>query len=411
MPPRSARSLAPRAIALRVLAPRATVLLAAAALGVAALAGPLGCGDGGAPTPGTTDAGTPPAGLTPEQAARVLAKVGDRTITLGDYAATLERMDQFDRLRYQTKEARRELLKEMIDVELLAQEARRRGLHDKPEAQEATRQLLRDALLADVRSALPPPADIPAADVRAYYEAHKEEFREPERRRVSAIAVADEATATKVLEALRKAKKDDGTVDANTWGKLFGEHSLNGPKEGRSAPVDLAGDLGIVGPPDDPKGENPRVPAAVRRVAFDLAKVGTFADAPVKEGDKLYVVRLSGVTKAHERTLAEADRTIRVALLKERLAKLEADLDQELRKKHEVTIDDAALAKVPPPESAKAAAAEPATPPTPATGEPSAAPSTSAAPSGAPPSTAAPSTAAPATGAPPPGPAPSAPSP
>ena len=33
-----------------------------------------------------------------EQAARVVAKVGDRTITLGDYARALERMDSDDRL-------------------------------------------------------------------------------------------------------------------------------------------------------------------------------------------------------------------------------------------------------------------------------------------------------------------------
>jgi len=54
------------------------------------------------------DSAAPPAGLTADQAALVVAKVGDRTITLGDYAATLERMDQFDRLRYQSPERRRD---------------------------------------------------------------------------------------------------------------------------------------------------------------------------------------------------------------------------------------------------------------------------------------------------------------
>ena len=44
--------------------------------------------------------------LSPEQAAQVLAKVGTSTITLGDYVAALEHMDQFDRLRYQSPERR-----------------------------------------------------------------------------------------------------------------------------------------------------------------------------------------------------------------------------------------------------------------------------------------------------------------
>lgn len=374
---------------------------AASSLLAAALASLLvACGET-APQPGAVDAGPPAAGLTPEQAARVVARVGDRSITLGDYAATLERMDQFDRLRYQTKEARRELLKEMIDVELLAQEARRRGLHEKPEAQEAARQLLRDALLSDVHRQLPAPGELPAEEVRAYYDAHREEFREPERRRVSAIVVDDARTAETILETLRKARKDDGTVDATTWGKLFAEHSRTGRKEGRTAPADLAGDLGIVGPPDDPKGENPRVPDPVRRAAFEMAKVGAFTDAPIQVGTSLYLARLSGQTKGHERTLAEADRSIRVALLKERLAKLEAELEQELRKKHQVTIDDAALARVPPPEVAKAAASgvEDGNAPTPEpTADPTAAPSA--------PSPSAPSPPAPSSPAPTPSPSP-----
>ena len=41
-------------------------------------------------------------GLSPEQAAQVLARVGTRIITLGDFAAALERMDPFERIRYQS---------------------------------------------------------------------------------------------------------------------------------------------------------------------------------------------------------------------------------------------------------------------------------------------------------------------
>src|ERR1700739_3914634 len=98
---------------------------------------------------GQTDAGehrqTSP--LTPEQAAKVLAKVGDDTITLGDYVAAIEHMDQFDRLRYQAPERRKELLEELIDVELLAQEATAKGYDKDPVAQQELRTVLRDAML------------------------------------------------------------------------------------------------------------------------------------------------------------------------------------------------------------------------------------------------------------------------
>ncbi|HTJ85376.1 MAG TPA: peptidyl-prolyl cis-trans isomerase, partial [Polyangiaceae bacterium] len=163
----------------------------AALLLVVASALSAGCGDTGAATTGSASA-APALGLSPEQASRVVAKVGDNAITLGDYAATLDRMDPYDRTRYQTADRKRQLLKEMIDLELLAIEAKRRGLDKDPAAQEATRQVLRDSLLSEVHKTLPTPTEIPMDEVKAYYDAHIEDYREPERRRVSAIVLDDE---------------------------------------------------------------------------------------------------------------------------------------------------------------------------------------------------------------------------
>ena len=283
----------------------------------------------------------PVGGLSADQASRVVAKVGERSITLGDFARTLDRMDPFDRLRYQTKERRRELLGEMIDVELLAQEARRRGIDKRPEVQDALRQLYRDALLQKLRDTLPPPAGIPAEEVKAYYEAHSEKYNEPERRRVSAIVMTSKADAEKVRGLAAKTK------NATEWGQLFLEHSITAPKTKRpNDPVDLAGDLGIVGPPGDPKGGNTKVPEAAREAAFKLPAVGAVADSVVEAEGKFFVVRLSGMTAGHKRTLQEADRSIRVAILQQKLQDMEVKLDEELRAKFPVEIDDKALSQI-----------------------------------------------------------------
>ena len=114
---------------LAALAPIATRgTLATLAVGAALAAGALGssgcksCDKGSSGD--VADSGhAQSTSLTPEQAKQTLAKVGDDTITLGDYAAALEHMDQFDRLRYQSVERRKELLDEMITVQLLAKEA------------------------------------------------------------------------------------------------------------------------------------------------------------------------------------------------------------------------------------------------------------------------------------------------
>ncbi len=288
------------------------------------------------------DAGANIAGLSADQAARVVAKVGDRTITLGDFAKSIERMDQFDRLKYQSKERRRELLEELIDVELLASEARRMGIDKEPEAADALRMILRDAILADSRVDLPTPAQINEKDVRAYYEGHIERFAEPERRRVAVIAMSDKKEAEKVLKEALKAKSP---VE---WGALFNKHSLTAPKapKGAAPPAELAGDLGIVGPPGDPKGQNPKVPEPIRAGVFKIKDAGQVSPELVETEGRWFIVRLNAITPPHKRTLAEADRSIRVLLVQEKMVERERALEEELKKKFPVEIDEAALASV-----------------------------------------------------------------
>jgi peptidyl-prolyl cis-trans isomerase C len=287
------------------------------------------------------EAGPPIAGLNAQDAARILAKVGDRPITLGDYAKALERMDPFERLRYQTKERRRELLNDMVNVELLASEAKRRGLDKEPETEEAVRTILRDAMLAEMRADLPTPAEIPAEEVRAYFEANSDKFSEPERRRVAAVVMTDKKEAQKVLKEAQK------VTTGAAWGDLFAKNSITAPRSKNAGnPAELAGDLGIVGPMSDAKGRNPGVPDAVRAAAFTLATVGAVGADVIEAEGKQYILRLNGVTPPHHRTLAESERSIRVLLLQQRMLKKERDLEIELRKKYPVQIDDQALAQV-----------------------------------------------------------------
>ena len=315
---------------------------------LATLALCVGCNEPALQRP-TADAAVPPAGLSPEQAGRVLATVGDKSITLGDVAATLERMDPFDRLRYQTKERRRELLNELINVELLAAEARRRGLDKDPNVEDAVRIILRDAMLAKARAGVTSPAELTAEELRAYWDAHRADFEEPERRRISAIVLTDRREAAKLLKDAQKVRT------AGEWGELFFKHSVTAPKvRGPNEPTELAGDLGFVGPPDDAKGANPRVPESVRAAAFKLAGVGDVAAEVIEADGKLYLVRIAGVAAAHRRTFAEAERSIRVLLVQERVAARDRALEDELRRRFPVQVDDKALAGIPLPKPSEA---------------------------------------------------------
>lgn len=317
------------------------------------------------PVPGAA-APAAPAGLTPEQAAQVLAKVGERTITLGEYAATLERMDRFERFRYQTPERRKALLDEMITLELLAIEARKRGLDQTPEVRERLRILLRDQVVRDLRAEMPDPGALPREQVRRYYDEHLGEFREPERRRIAVIVTTSRAEAEAALQAARGAT--GAGVDAMQWGRLVQKYSLvKPPAPSPTAPLELAGDLGVYAKPaavGSSSSGSAAAPGPVIDAAFRLKGLGAVSPELVEAGGKFYVVRLVGETPARERSFEEAERGIRVVLVQQTLAERERALEATLRQKFPVVIDEAALAGV----------EVPALPPEPARGAPPAGP-------------------------------------
>jgi parvulin-like peptidyl-prolyl isomerase len=208
---------------------------------------------------------------------------------------------------------------------------------------------LRDELLKRLRDNQPKLEEIPLDKVRSYYEAHRGEFREPERRRVSHIVLRDRAVAEEVLQKAKKATPAE-------WGELVERYSLdrgqsldedpNAPKP----PPELAGDLGLVSAPGSDRGENPRISEPVRAAAFKLNDLGQVYDQLVADGGQFHIVRLMGKSGARDRTFVEADRAIRVQILQEMIDQSEKDLLAELKKTIPVEINEAALGQVKMPE-------------------------------------------------------------
>jgi len=293
-------------------------------------------------TPSQKDAGAPPKSslLAGDDGEQILATVGTARITLADYAAALSRMDRYERLRYQSTDRRVQLLEEMVDLELLAGEALRLGLDRDPEVAMRLDQALRDELLEDLKQSLPSPQTLPEVEVRAYYEAHRAEFEEPERRRIGAIVVADAALAERLAEQAARAT-------AAEFGELVRRHSLFRAPPDENTPIELEGDLGIVSLEKTKPAADSTIPEPVIRAVFALEKIGDVAPQPVAADGRNYVVRLTGRTERRQRTLAEADRAIRLRLADQKLREAEARLIAEAKQTTRVVIDERALERTP----------------------------------------------------------------
>jgi hypothetical protein len=324
--------------------------LLGAAFAAGAAVGCDGCGNG------ERGAGAPDAGaagrLTPSEASQILARVGQRTITLGDYAAALERMDPFERMRYQTEDRRQALLDEMINVELLAREAERRGLDRRPETVELVRQFQRDEALARLRAALPRPGDLPAAEVSEYYQQHKAEFQEGEMRRAAQIVVDDLAVARQLV-------RDAASASPDRWRELVQRHNPDpapaADKTEARPTIDVPGDIGFLSrEPEDTSAPDP-VPAPVRQAVFQIERAGEVFREPVVVAGRQHVLRLVSIREPRLRSLAEVEAVIRLRLVETRQADARRALLERLRQTISVQVDEAALEQVQPPANMPAA--------------------------------------------------------
>jgi peptidyl-prolyl cis-trans isomerase C len=273
-------------------------------------------------------------GLTPEQARQTLAKVGDTTITVGDFATELASKGSFIRSRYNSPERRREFLDQMIRFELLAQEARRRGYMDAPEVARTRKQMMIRRFL-EQRFDEGGPDTIGATEVRAYYEAHRTEFNTPEQVRASHIQVRDRATAQRILAQLQA-----DPTNLRLYRQLAEQNNAD-PETS-----DRFGDLRFFSRPAERTENEPAVPPTVAEAAFAIERIGDVHSEVIQSDRGFHIVKLTGRRAAMHRSLEEAERPIRNRLWRQRREEAIEELIRSLRNESDVEEDLSLLTEV-----------------------------------------------------------------
>ncbi|MDY0000342.1 MAG: peptidyl-prolyl cis-trans isomerase [Polyangia bacterium] len=296
----------------------------------------------GAMAPQPPAGAAPGAGMAPEGAAvkppeipekdrkLELARVGDVVITVGELAERINRMSRYVRGRYESIEKKRGLLDSMIEFEVLAKEASRRGFEKHPDVVQMLRQVMIQRLRQKVVEDGITRESISDADVNDYYEKNKAQYNKPETVRISHILVKDETTAKKVLEEVKSKGNDPRNFRA-----IVQQYSVD------EATKQRAGDLRYF------TRDEKRVPAPVIEAAFKLEKRGDVA-GPIKSEAGFHVIKLTHRREAINRPAQDekVKNQIVTRILRDKRKDALENFKKNLRDKAKVTINDDRLAAV-----------------------------------------------------------------
>jgi peptidyl-prolyl cis-trans isomerase C len=287
-------------------------------------------------------------GLTPEQSQQPLVKVGDSTITLGEFAERLGGQSPYLRARYNSPERRREFLDNMVRFELLSIEASKRGYDKTDDVARIRKQMMVQQMMQELfdKQGIKL-SDIGDAEIEHYYDNNKSEFQKPAQVRASHIQVKDKATAEKLLKEV-KAKP----ADMELFRKLAQQYNED------PATKESYGDLHFFSAEkDDTEGEEAPRPVAVRKAAFSLENVGDVYPEAVQSEAGFHVVKLTGKRDAMNRSLDDARRLIQNRLWRQKREEAIEKFVADLRTKASVKENLDLLAQVKVQPGAKAGAA------------------------------------------------------
>jgi len=238
----------------------------------------------------------------------VVARVGDAVILDSDLDALLANVPEQYRARYNSPKVQKEVLERLVDVKMLAWEARKRGLDAKTEVKLKIEYLIDQILAKELEADITENAAVEEDEITAYYNDNPEKFSTPLRIKVRHILVDTEEEAGSVLGRIKKG--EDFAELAKTLSKC------PSAKKG--------GDLGWIS-----KG---RMDPAFEKAAFEMEKDG-ISDV-VKSSFGFHIIQVQDKKPATVKELSEVkssiERILKQESMEDALEQLKAKIKQEI---------------------------------------------------------------------------------
>lgn len=267
-------------------------------------------------------------GLEPEVAMRVLAEVDGEPLRVLDVARELERVGPALAPRLADATERRAVVESLVRDRVLAAEARRTGWAEEPEVRRAAAEQIARALVAQATADVP---QVTEDQVQAYFDAHRGEYRQPERVTVGLIFTRDQVRGE---EALRRIEADRHHR-SEIWIRTAEEIGFAGP---RIQPVQTTGAFAEV-----PTEGDAYVPEPVRALAFETTP-GDLVPELVPFEDGFFIVQVYQRFPASDLALDDVRERIRALLHEEAvLARTDEIIAEGMAS---IEVDEAAIRNV-----------------------------------------------------------------
>jgi len=254
------------------------------------------------------------AGKAPRLSGDTVAQIGDEKITEKDVEEIISQIPAQYRSKYLSSKGRREIINGLVEMKMLAWEARRRGIDKQEDVQLKIGLIIDQTLAKEMESSLKKSVKLSDADIERYYREHLDKYVTAERVRARHILVEKQDLAAKLLGQIRS-------------GADFQELA----KKNSTCPsAEKGGDLGWFG-----RG---KMDPAFEKAAFALKK-GGISDV-VKSSFGYHIIRLEDRREPKSKTLDQVRKSIERVLQKKEIEKRLADLKEDIRKQANVSVDD-----------------------------------------------------------------------
>lgn len=261
--------------------------------------------------------------------AHVVGRYDGGVVTETEMQAEAHRLPAALRQQFESPSGQREFIRSLIDKRLLVQEAKRRQLDQDQDIQRQVRELEERLMVQALLSAEERAASRPSEEqLQEYYQAHTQEFSQPERIRVVRVLAALPPGASGAERAKAKARAEQFLARLRK-----GEAPEKVARDGDGPERTRGGELGWFARGDR---HNPGLDTA----AFALEKAGALS-AVFEESEGYAVVRLLERQAARVPPFAEVRSAVEGRLQPQWKRKVFDDLLARLRQSGGVSVDGA----------------------------------------------------------------------